>query len=86
MWFSLKLAGDFRKKCEGETSSSLSVTDASLAVAGLTALNPIASIGTVCKEKKKHLFLGDTSIFEGLNSKSQTMGRYNHQVQYSLES
>lgn len=47
LWFILKLAGDFGKEGEGETSSGLSVTYASLAVAGLTALNPIGSIETV---------------------------------------
>lgn len=52
LWFSLELAGNFGKECEGETGSGLPVTYATFAAACLTALNPIGSISTVCMEEE----------------------------------
>lgn len=57
LWFSLKLAGNFGKELEGETSSCLPVTDATFAVACLAALNPVGAKRAVCKERKDYFRL-----------------------------
>lgn len=55
LWLSLELAGNLGKEGEVETSSSLPVTNASFAVARLTALNPVGSIVTVCEGRDFNL-------------------------------